>query len=162
MEVKRSAVYFAVVTCIALIILCLTLAVNYVVVRAERDSLQEIAVSQTQLIVELRQELAKEWLDFDSLGELQLWVSDWRMWNIESLGTPFSFWDCDNVAGAMQRGALEDDYLMSIALVDGDCTVYGVKVSDLAHHVGNLAVADSTYYYIEPQTGQIVEVIGRD
>ena len=126
----------------------------------------ETLVNQTNLIVELRKlSVPKE---FDSLDELKCWVDDWEVNNkptvLSILNHTFvisgnselysRYWDCDDISEAMQRDALKDGYLMSVALVSA-----GGVVLD---HAGCMVTIENAYWFIEPQTGEIVLIAGRD
>jgi len=167
---------------IGLLVLSLVFIVaDYVVTRNQYANLQveyaeteQTLTNQTRLIVELRQKLIPK--DFDSLDELKSWVDGWEANNkpiaVSILNRTFvivgnkelysQYWDCDDIAEAMQRDALRDGYLMSVALVDKDGKIYDTRVSELTSHVGVVVVADDTYYYVEPQTGDVVKIVGRD
>jgi len=131
--------------------------------------------SQTQLIVDLRLELAGlHYRNFESLEALQSWVSNWQATRmpivLEFFGTDLilreqkysEYFDCDDFAEAMQRDALRDNYLTSVALVDGEGRVFGTKVTNLEDHAGIIALTDNFYWYVEPQTGSIVKITRRD
>ena len=145
-----------------------------VALQEELTRTQQTLVTQTQLIVELRKlSVPKE---FGSLDELTQWVNNWEKSNkpivVSILNHTFAlagntelysrYWDCDDISEAMQRDALRDGYLMSIALIDGNGVLCGVKVSDLGYHAGNSAVAGNGFYFVEPQTGEIVFIVRRD
>lgn len=130
---------------------------------------------QTHLIVDLRKELAKEsFRNFESEQALRDWTNRWVVTRmpivIEFFDTSFTlrgetysmYQDCDDFAEAMQRDALRDCYLLSIAPLNKDGMIYGVKVSEFGNHAGTLAMTDNAYWYIEPQTGQLVRITGRD
>lgn len=155
------------ITTTALGLLCLLLLINVALTRIELSGLQkeyeqttETLQSQTQLIVELRQKAILR--NFNSIDELTQWV---RNWEIENKPTVMSilnhtfviagndevysqYWDCDDISEAMQRDALRDGYLMSIYIQHD--------------HAGNMAIAENAYWYIEPQTGVMTRIIGRD
>ena len=130
--------------------------------------------NQTNMVAELRKTLAREsFRNFKSEQELRSWASNWVLTKmplvIEFLGTDIKlrgekysrYQDCDDLAEAMQRDALKDGLLMSVALIR-DGTMYGVKVTDLSPHAGIVAMADSTYWYVEPQFGTVVKIVERD
>lgn len=135
-----------------------------------RESLER----STLELVEVRKLLVPS--DFEDYEELEGWVLDWVKINKPMVVEFFGFGllvsgnselaeryaDCDNFAEAMQRDALRDGHRLSEALVDSSGAVYGVKVSQYSDHAGNLAVAGGVYYFIEPQTGEIVRIVNRD
>ncbi len=162
------------------VLLCFV-GVNYALIKGEVETLEdsnarliETLENQTAVILDLRGKLQPR--DFESLDELQRWVSKWNMEHmpvfVEFLGLAVltggdedlaaRYADCDNFAEAMQRDALWDGYRVSVALVDSYGTVYGAYVSQVGNHAGNIAVAGNAYYFIEPQTGEIVFIINRD
>jgi len=131
--------------------------------------------TQTHLIAELRQELnGLHYQNFESQEALQSWVNDWRTTRMPIVLEFFSvgvilreqkyseYFDCDDFAEAMQRDALRNGYLTSVALVDGEGCVFGTKVTELRHHSGIIALTSNSYWYVEPQTGSIVEITRRD
>ena len=144
-----------------------TIAYNkYVATYGELTQVRQTLVNQTQLIVELRQKLVPK--NFASLDELTRWVDDWEVDNkpivVSILNKTFvvtgntelysQYWDCDDISEAMQRDALKDGYLMSVALV----SVSGVTLD----HAVNMAVVGNAFYLVEPQTGKIEFTAGRD
>lgn len=163
-------------------LLLILAVVSYIYQGIEIDTLrssQELTLqtlhNQTQLIAELRMELAGErYQNFESAEALEQWASHWTLFKmpivVEFLNTDAvirgqtysAYYDCDDLAEAMQRDALRDGYLMSEALVDESGMIYGVKVTNLVSHAGNMAIADNAYWYVEPTTGKVVHIIGRD
>ena len=162
------------VTIVVLVFVLLAAGVNLSVLHKQNVALQaeavktcETLVNQTQLIVELRKQAVPK--EFNSLDELKQWVDDWEVNNrptvLSILNRTFvlsgnselysRYWDCDDISEAMQRDALRDGYLMSIALVDGSGMVCGRKVSALGWHAGNQVVVENAFYFIEPQTDTI-------
>lgn len=162
------------------VLLCFV-GVNYALVQGEVVTLREsntqligVLETQTSTIIDLRSKLQPR--DFESVEELQMWAYKWNRENMpvfveflgltvmlagdEDLATRYA--DCDNFAEAMQRDALWDGYRVSEALVDSYGAVYGAYVSPYGNHDGCLAVAGNAYYFIEPQTGEIVFIINRD
>ena len=170
------------ITSLILLVLLILTATTYVYQGIEVKTLRQLneqtlqtLQNQTQLVVELRKTLAREsFRNFGSERELRSWVSKWvstklpiviEFFNtsIELRGQKYSLYqDCDDYAEAMQRDALKDYYLMSVVLVDGNGQVYGTKVTDLANHAGAIAITDNAYWFIEPQTGTVVKITGRD
>ncbi len=141
---------------------------------AQTETLQTIQ-RQTQLVVDLRKTLAKEqFRNFESEQELRSWVTNWMLTkmpivieafgaSLELRGQKYSeYMDCDDFAEAMQRDAFREGYIMDKVLIGKDGMIYEVKVTDLVNHAGNMAMTDNTYWYIEPQLGQIVRITSRD
>ena len=164
-----------------LIIVLSTIAFDYAVRDAKYEVLQskheqttQTLTRQTRLIVELRQKLMPR--NFESFDELSKWVSNWEVENkpiaVSIINHTFviggntelysHYWDCDDITEAMQRDALKDGYLMSAALIDGKGNICDTKVSNLVYHTGCMTIAENTYYFIEPQTGEIVMIVRRD
>ena len=151
----------------------------------DRDTLLKTVASQQQTIVIQARNLTKQAQTIGTLQnprhfatyeEMSTWVIDWTAYKLPIIiGSPNSplqfavrapelhsdYWGCDDIAEAMQRDALWDGYIVSTALVDRDGCVYGVRVSTLANHAGVLATVDSTYWFIEPQTGSITKIVER-
>lgn len=113
---------------------------------------------------------------FESVEALSEWVRNWTFTKLPIIvgesNSPWQvtfrtgnlsseYWGCDDIAEAMQRDALKDGFILSKALVDYDGNVYGVHVSELENHAGNLASTENAYWFIEPQTGTITKIIGR-
>lgn len=163
---------------LAIILVFATIAYVYqgIEVRTLRSSNEQALQTiqrQTQLVVELRQKLTGR-LNFENEQVLRAWVDDWTLTkmpivveafgvSIELRGQKYSeYFDCDDFAEAMQRDALRDGYILDKVLVDGNGYVHGVKVTDFKNHIGNMAMTDNAYWYIEPQTGAIVRIVGRD
>ncbi len=149
--------------------------------RSSNEQTLQTVQRQTLLIVDLLKELTElkqedRFQNFGSEQELRSWVLNWTLTkmpivlefldlSIELRGQTYSkYFDCDDLSEAMQRDALRDSYIMSQALVDGNGRVYGVKVVSFLfeNHIGNMAMADSTYWYIEPQLGTITKITLRD
>jgi len=138
----------------------------YVTLQAEHDKVMQSLVKQTQLVVELRKKSVLR--DFDSLDDLKQWVDVWERENkptvVSILNHTFviagndelysQYWDCDDISEAMQRDALRDGYLMSVAVV----SVGGVMLD----HAGCMVTVENAYWFIETQTGEIVMIVGRD
>lgn len=61
--------------------------------------------------------------------------------------------DCDNYAEWVAQEALEQGYLVSLALVDGQGKIYGIPVAT-PYHMGNLVVVGNEVFYVEPQPWQ--------
>ena len=147
-------------------------------VRTLRSSLEQrlqTLQNQTHMIIELRQQLSREsFQNFESTQELQAWINNWVITRmpivIEYFGVSIAlrgekysiYQDCDDFAEAMQRDALKDGYLISVILIDSSGTIFGIKVTNLANHAGILAVAENTYWYVEPQLGTMVKIARRD
>lgn len=132
----------------------------------------ESIVLQAQTIKNLRNPQ-----HFESFEEMQQWVRNWTLtklpivigesnsqWQVTLRASDLhsDYWGCDDIAEAMQRDALKDGYVLSKALVDYEGKVYGVKVSTLANHAGNLASTEKAYWFIEPQLGTITKIIDRE
>jgi len=164
------------VLCFALVLLgdhYFDLAEKYEVLNNDYDWARESLERSVKELAETRKKLVSR--DFESYEELEVWVARWEIENkpvfLEFLGMSLAiggnedafgrYKDCDDVAEAMQRDAFLDGYRMSVALVDAHGVYYGVNIG-YANHAGNLAVAGGAYYYIEPQTGEIVFIIQRD
>jgi len=165
---------------LALVLLLVTIAYVYQgvelkVLRVTQTEALLTVQRQTQLIVVLSQKLAKEsFRNFGSEQELRTWTTNWQLTKmpvvVEFLNTAITlrgqkysiYQDCDDFAEAMQRDALKDSYLMSVALIDGEGMIYGTRVSDFPNHTGIVAIAGNTFWYIEPQTGTMTVIIGRD
>lgn len=147
---------------------------RYVALQEQSVKTEQSLVKQTQLVVELRKKLVPK--DFDNLDDLKQWVSNWEIENkpiaITVLNKTFvlagndelysRYWDCDDLAEAMQRDALRDGYLVSTCLVDGRGMVYERKVSNQEWHTGCMTMVGNIFYFIEPLTGGIVLIIERD
>ncbi len=145
---------------------------QYTKIQDEHERVQQTLTTQTNLIAELRRPPK----NFDTINELTNWVNEWETNNkpiaVAFLNQTFviagnnelysQYWDCDDISEAMQRDALRDKYLIDRVLLDVNGVVYGTKVSELGNHAGNMAVAGNAYYYIEPQTGEIVMITERD
>lgn len=128
----------------------------------------------TKQLVEVRKKLVPK--QFESYEELAGWVAEWEVENkplvVEFFNKTYvlrgndelysAYWDCDDISEAMQRDAIKDGYLMSVAVVGEGGYLYGVRVSEYEYHAGNMAVAGNAFYFIEPQTGEIVRIVGRD
>jgi len=139
---------------------------KYVAMQSELTQVRQTLVNQTQLIVELRQKLLPK--NFDSLDDLNQWVSNWEKNNkpvvVSILNHTFViagnielysyYWDCDDISEAMQRDALKDGYLMSVALVSAG----GVMLD----HAGCMVITENAYWFVEPQTGEIAIMARRD
>jgi len=149
--------------------------IEYSTLRSSHEENLQIIQRQTQIIVDLRKTLTKEsFQNFESEQVLRDWTANWILTRmpivVEFFGTDIAlrgqkysmYQDCDDFAEAMQRDALKDSYILDKALVDKDGCVYGVKVSDLQNHIGIQAMTNNAYWYIEPQTGGVVKIVGRD
>lgn len=148
---------------------------EFMALRGTHEATLETLHNQTNLIVELRQELVGlHYRNFESEQELRSWVNSWVLTKmpivLEAFGTTLElrgqkysmYQDCDDFAEAMQRDALRNGFLMDRALVNSEGCIYGVKVSNFSNHNGNTAIADNAYWFVEPQTGQIVRITSRD
>ena len=147
---------------------------RYTALQAEHDKSMQTLVKQTHLVVELRKKLIPK--DFADLNDLMQWVGNWEANNkpivLSILNKTFvvagdeelysQYWDCDDISEAMQRDALKDGYLMSVALVDGRGSICDVKVSNVNYHAGCMTVVGNVFYFIEPQTGEVFLIIRRD
>ena len=135
---------------------------------------QEVLKRQAEVLLQLRRAAVPR--NFEDYTALKAWVDNW-----ESVNKPIAvgdgkrsfvltgssvvsseYWDCDDVADAMQRCAMTDGYMMSVVLVDRGGKVYGIRVSSIVNHAGCMAVAEGTYYYVEPFTGEITKITERD
>lgn len=114
--------------------------------------------------------------DFTTLTELRSWVYNWiatklpvivgssnGSWQLTLRTSELrsNYWGCDDISDAMQRDALRDGYVLSTALVDYEGKIYGVKVGTPSH-TGILASVEGSYWYIEPQTGEMVKIVDRN
>ena len=114
---------------------------------------------------------------FESFEEMQQWTRNWVLtklpivigdsnspWQLTLRGSDLhsDYWGCDDIAEAMQRDALKDGYILSKALVDYEGKVYGVKVSSVGNHAGNLGSTEGAYWFIEPQLGTITRIVARE
>lgn len=169
---------------LAIVLLCLALVVvgnMFVTQGIAHDKLLEdyewsrrALENSTERLVEAREALVPR--QFESYDAMEAWVDEWVdehkfvVWGVgnwyyvaDDKGTLFSdYWDCDDPAEAMARDARIDGYLVNECLVGAGGKVCGVKVSDAEFHAGCMATADNVYYYIEPQSGEIVRIINRD
>ena len=173
--------YWQTILAIALCLAVIKLGNSYASAVNERNKVQadyewatESLQRSTALLAETRKKLVGH--QFDSFEDLKAWVDGWVSNNrptvVSFLGRNYvvvgnselysDYWDCDDIAEAMQRRADLDGYLLSVVLVDTQGCVYGIKVSGEGGHVGCLAVTDGYYWFIEPQTGQIVRIIAKD
>jgi len=135
-----------------------------------RESLERSALE----LVEVRKKLVPR--DFEDYEELVGWVADWEKDNkpiaVSILNHTFvlsgnrelysRYWDCDDISEAMQRDARIDGFVMDRALTDSRGAICDIKVSEHAYHAGNMVVAGNAYWWIEPQSGEIVRIVSRD
>lgn len=85
--------------------------------------------------------------DFQSLGELTVWVSGHSIFGIAGICVP--------MAQEYAQMAAKDGYYLSLQTVENG-RIFGVKVTDsLIPHMGCMAVIEKQIYYIEPATRQI-------
>ena len=148
------------VAIVVLSVLLLLVLTGYISQWARSNVLQGEIDGQALQIAQLQ--LATNPHNFNSLQELKAWVDVWRMCNgFVNITIPLSGGECSAFAERMQRDALQDGFLMSVCLIDGSGVVYGVRVSSLAWHAGCLAQAGGAYYWVEPQTGDVVFVAYR-
>lgn len=112
---------------------------------------------------------------FDTYEEMQGWVNQWvykeyfsvtgvrrsidDVLNLVKTGSPL--WSCSDFAEKMVKDGRKDGYYLSECLVDYEGKVYGIEVSSSKNHAGVLAVCDGSYWFIEPQTAQIVFIVDR-
>lgn len=165
------------VLCLLLFVLAIgysAQSAKYEVLIEEHERIGQVLSTQTQLIVELRLRSVPK--DFETLDALREWVNDWEIENkpiaVAFLNKTYvlsgnselysHYWDCDDISEAMQRDALKDGYLMSVCLIDSKGSVCDAKVSNAATHAGCMTATENAFWYIEPQTGEIVMIVGRD
>jgi len=70
------------------------------------------------------------------------------------LGLDFATSDCDDYARELQRKAMYDGYILSLALTDEYGIIGRTKVAS-EYHMGNLAVINNGMWYVEPAKAQI-------
>jgi hypothetical protein len=129
-----------------------------------------------QMVTDLRLEVIKlrQYRSFDTVEEMTQWVSQWNA-NQKPIVAEFfglqiglrngekysAYYDCDDFAEAMQRDALKDGFLISVCLIDSTGKLHGVPVT-AANHAGCITVTENYYWFIEPQTGEMIKLIMRD
>jgi hypothetical protein len=98
--------------------------------------------------------------EFDSVEQFKQWYKSQGFKTIFPSGAYKV--DCDDYAVRLQREALRQGYLISIALIRNGY-YYGVKVGE-GNHAGNLVLIDCVFYYVEPDPKdfEIVKVVNRD
>lgn len=151
-----------------------SLHTRYIEAQEDYEWARQSLERSTKQLAEARSKLVPR--QFESYAELAGWVTVWVAENqpivIEFAGRNYviigndelfsDYWDCDDIAEAMQKRAHIDGFLMSKCLVDADGCVYGVRVSDFQGHAGCMAIADNMFWYVEPLTGQITGIVARD
>ena len=128
------------------------------------EVIREVYVTvETEIIKEVPVYEANKWArEFESVGQFE----DWYWEQGFTLLMPSSTYevDCDDYAYQVQRAAVQQGYMLSVALVEHG-RFYSVKVTNIpGGHMGNLVIINGIIYYVEPKPDEfdVVKIVSVD
>ena len=117
----------------------------------EYAEVEKVVEREVEVIVEVPIELR----DFESVEELREWLGEECHFII--FGAKDKVYDCDNHSLWLQKKGLKDGYLVNYeAIMPDEYNKYFKNMEIDGLHAINSVIIGNDFYYIEPQTREIV------